>query len=50
MGQGACCEGNPNDPNLTYYNGGKPMAITTPPRVSRRSQRDVLSPRSSKYI
>jgi hypothetical protein len=50
MGQGACCEGNPNDPTLTYYNQGKPLAVTTtPPRHSRRT-RDMSSPRSSKYM
>ena len=49
MGQGACCENNANDPTLTYYNGGKPIAVTTPVKATRRSQRDALSPRSSKY-
>lgn len=57
MGQGACCQTNPNDPNLNYYNSGKPMQLSTPPqtskqgRQSRRSQRDIGSARSSnKYL
>lgn len=49
MGQGACCDGRPNDPNLVYYNSGKPLATTTPVKTSRRSQRDLGTPRSSKY-
>lgn len=52
MGQGACCENNANDPNLSYYNGGRPISTTTQPRSSRqsrRSQRDLHSPRSPKY-
>jgi len=50
MGQGACCENNANDPNLTYYNGGKPISVSTPTKNTRRSQREMLSPRSSKYV
>lgn len=45
MGQTACCEGDPNNPNSIYDNT-KPM-MTTPPRSSRRSTKN--SPQSPKY-
>lgn len=45
MGQSACCESDANNPNQVYDNS-KP--ITTPPRSSRRSNRNTTqSP--SKY-